>query len=370
MSTSSLFQETVTSSPHPEPGDTLALPLVSVITPAFNEEAIISKNLQRIYDYMKTLEHRFRWEMIVVNDGSRDKTPVLADEFAATHENVRVIHHSSNRNLGGALMTGFKHAEGDYVIVLDLDLSYSEDHIVRLLDKIESSDADIVVASPYMKGGRNTKVPWFRLLLSKVYNRLMRLTAPTDIHTFTSMVRVYKREFLRFVNLKNTTYSINPELIQKAIILRARIKEIPAHLDWSWREEVGKTRTSSVRIFKGITAGMMTSFIFRPYALFMSIGVALSLISLYLFGWIFFHIGEVYSRIPATDPYWDGKFSAAIAQVFRDRPHLFFVAGITVIVATKVLSLGFLSLQNKRYFDELFHICTTLRRDIDKLSQS
>jgi glycosyltransferase involved in cell wall biosynthesis len=359
-----------TSSPsHVGAKDSSFLPLVTIITPAFNEEVIISENLAKICAYMSSLQDRYRYEVLVVNDGSQDQTGPLADAFAKENTQVRVIHHQVNRNLGGALRTGFSHAQGDIVIVLDLDLSYSVDHIDRMLREMEATDADIVVASPYMKGGKNTKVPKDRLILSKVVNRIMRVTASTDLHTFTSMVRAYKRDFLRQLNLKSNTYSIMPEIIQKALILRGRVVEIPAHLDWSFQEKaVG--RSSSIRIFKGILAGLMSSFIFRPYAMFMSVGTVLMVFALYMLGWIFFHVFDIYSTVEVIENLPDDRFSVAISQVFSERPHVFLIAGITLMAAFQFLGIGFLSLQNKRYFDELFHISSNQLRRIKDVAGS
>lgn len=335
-------------------------PLISIITPAYNEAAIIERNLERLCKYMTGLEHFYRWEIIIVNDGSKDNTGELADKFAAQHSNVKAHHHKVNRNLGGALQTGFQLAQGDYIIVMDLDLSYAEDHIEKLMQKAEETDADMVIASPYMEGGRNTDVPPLRLLLSKVVNRIMRMMSPTKIHTFTGMVRVYKKSFLQNLNLKSVTYSINPEIIYKGQILRARIVEIPAHLDWSFQKEVGKKRTSSIRIFKGIMGGMMSGFIFRPYAFFMTVGLTLFLISFYLITWIFIHTFSVLPEIPVDTGSFELRFGMAVGKVFQVRPYAFFVGGITLIIALQFLGIGFLSLQSKRYFDELFHINTTL----------
>lgn len=334
-------------------------PLVTVITPAYNESAILKQNLTRLCEYMSTLEVQYRWEILIVNDGSKDNTGELADEFVKTRDNVRVHHHRVNRNLGGALQTGFKLAKGDIIVVMDLDLSYEPSHIERLLSNMEETGADIVIASPYMKGGQNTKVPFLRLVLSKVVNFFMKIVANRDIHTFTSMVRAYRGDFLRNLNLKSSTYSINPEIIHKAFILRARVVEIPAHLDWSFQAELGNTRTSSIRIFKGIIAGLMSGFIFRPYAFFMGVGLVLMLISLWLIMWIFIHTFTIYPSIEVPSGLINDRFSEAVGAVFRARPHAFFVGGITLIISLQFLGIGFLSLQNKRYFDELFHINTT-----------
>lgn len=341
-----------------EETEEMALPMVTILAPAYNEEAIISKNMKVLWDYMSGLKHKFEFEILVVNDGSKDNTADLADAFASGHEHVRIIHHPSNKNLGGALRTGFANAKGDYIVVMDLDLSYSQDHIERLVHKAIEEDADMVLASPYMKGGKSTKVPFMRLALSKVVNRMMNFSAPnTDIKTFTSMVRAYKRSFIRKVNLKSNTFSINPEIIFKSLILRAKIIEIPAHLDWSFQEEA-PARTSSIRIIKGIVAGLMSSFIFRPYGPFMLIGSILLLLATYMIGWTFINVFEVYPLVEPDTAYFDSRFTEAVAQVFRKRPHAFYVGGICLIVALQFLSIGFVSLQNKRYFDELFHINT------------
>jgi dolichol-phosphate mannosyltransferase len=332
--------------------------LISLLTPAYNEAAIIEKSVSSLYAYMQHLEDEYDWELVVVNDGSSDITGKLADELALTKTNMRVIHHKINRNLGGALQTGFRHCQGDYVIVLDIDLSYAPEHIERLLVEAIETDADIVVASPYMKGGKTTAIPFKRELLSRTMNRMLRWTSQTDIHTFTGMVRAYKREFLLHLNLKSTTYSINPEIINKASILRGRIREIPAHLDWSGQNQV-VGRTSSIKIITGILSGFMTGFIFRPYAFFMSIGAFLLLISLYIIAWIFIHTFSMYVELAPTANGFENALSLAVAAVFQERPYSFLVGATTLILTLQFFSLGFISLQNKRYFDELFHLGTS-----------
>src|SRR5664280_1408541 len=103
-------------------------PLVSIVIPGYNEEAIVIQNLTRICDYMAGLNKEYNWELIFINDGSCDKTGILADEFAKTNSKIKVMHHAINLNLGNALITGFAHAKGDYTITMDLDLSYAPYH--------------------------------------------------------------------------------------------------------------------------------------------------------------------------------------------------------------------------------------------------
>ena len=341
-------------------------PLVSIVIPGYNEEAIIVKNLTTISDYLKDLNEKYDWELIFINDGSTDRTGSLADEFAKTNSKITVIHHVVNLNLGNALKTGFAHAKGAYTITLDLDLSYAPYHIGKLLETLESTKADVVIASPYMKGGKVTAVPFVRKMMSKVVNRFMRLAAQEKFHTYTGMVRGYRTEFLKSLNLKTKDFEINPEILYKAMILRARIIEIPAHLDWTEQNKLGAKRTSGMRVLKTFFSGLMAGFIFRPYIFYISFGFILFLISLYIIVWIFINTFKIMPSIQIDPVYFDDRFSKALGVVFQQRPHAFFIGGITLVLAIQILSLGFLSLQSKRYFEELFHINSSILKQNSK----
>ena len=238
-------------------------PFVSIVMPAFNEAAIVEESLNKICKYMELIEDEYSWELIFVNDGSTDRTGEIADEFAETRVNVFVLHHKVNFRLGQALRFAFNNCNGDYIVTLDIDLSYSPDHIKKLLDRIDNSKAKIVIASPYMKGGKISNVPWLRKIMSYWANRFMSISSAENISTFTGMVRAYDRRFLSTLNLKAMDHEINPEIIYKAQLLRARIEEIPAHLDWSSQNRVKDKRTSSMRISRGILSGLFSGFIRR-----------------------------------------------------------------------------------------------------------
>jgi len=336
-------------------------PLVSIVIPAYNEEGIIEKNLNSICDYMAKLEDQFLWELILVDDGSDDNTGIIADLVASKRKNVIVCHHKVNLFLGQALRTGFSKCKGDYVITLDLDLSYSPDHINKLLKTIEDTDADVVIASCYMKGGKITNVPFFRRILSRYVNMFLMVIANEKIHTYTGMVRAYKRNYLKHLVLKARDNEINPEIIYKTILLRGRIVEIPAHLDWSEQKLEANRRKSKIKIFRGIISGFMSGFIFRPYIFFIGVGIFLMLIALYIIVWIFINTFSLYPYINThINGFLDDRFSLAVAELFRIKPHAFLIGGFLFVIAVQFLSLGFLSLQSKRYFEELFHLNTSM----------
>ncbi|HAX77331.1 MAG TPA: glycosyl transferase family 2 [Cyanobacteria bacterium UBA11372] len=342
-------------------------PLVSLIVPAYNEAAIVEKNLAILCDYMTSLEGEYRWEMLVINDGSKDDTAEKAEAFARNRENVRVLHHIVNFGLGQALKTALSHSRGDYVIPMDIDLSYSVDHIERLLTKIKETGAKIVIASPYMQGGKVSNVPWLRKVLSVWANRFLSATSHGDLTTLTGLVRVYDGKFVRSLNLRAMSMDINPEVIYKARILRARIEEIPAHLCWTDQKvvKVAKKkkkaqRRSSMRILRQIWAVGFIGFIFRPVMFFFIPGLLLFLLSMYANIWVLIHCFSQYERLAQYTKFPD--LTDAVAAAFYQAPHTFVIGGITLILAIQLMSLGILAMQSKSYFEEIFYLGSSIYR--------
>jgi dolichol-phosphate mannosyltransferase len=338
-------------------------PFVSVVAPCYNEEAILENNIRTIIKYLESKSHKYDWEIVIINDGSKDKTAVIANELAQQNAAVRVIHHPTNLNLGNAIKTGFNNSYGQIIVVMDIDLSYSEEYIEVMVDKLIETTADIVMASPYMKGGKVTAVPFFRRIMSSWVNKFMSFAAQDKYHTFTGMVRAYRKTFVQTLNLKTRDYEINPEIVYKGMILRAKIVEIPAHLDWTEQNKFAGQRTSSLKVVRSFFSGLMSGFIFRPYIFFIGIGSVLMLLSLYELVWLFYDVMADLAKPNAMlAPGEKASFSQSLELQFAKNPQSFLVGGITFIIAIQFLSVGFLSLQSKRYFEELFHLGTSLKK--------
>lgn len=346
-------------------------PFISIVAPCYNEEAILEININTIIAYLKSKDDKYNWEVLIINDGSKDKTGAIANELAKQNAGVRVIHHPANMNLGGAIKTGFSNAHGEIIVVMDIDLSYSEQYIETMVDTLIETSADIVMASPYMKGGKVIAVPFLRRVMSSWVNRFMSFAAQDKYHTFTGMVRAYRKSFIETVNLKTRDYEINPEIIYKGMILRAKILEIPANLDWTEQNKFAGKRTSSLRVLRSFFSGLMSGFIFRPYIFFMGIGAILMVLSLYELVWL---LVDVLADLTNADsvllPGEVRSFSHSLSVEFKQNPQSFLVGGITFIIAIQFLSLGFLSLQSKRYFEELFHLGTSFKKGSKQETQS
>lgn len=354
--------------------DTFKKPLVSIVVPAYNEAAIIEKNLSKLCEYMESLETEYHWELIIVNDGSTDRTGDLTEAFADTRDNVYVLHHMFNFRLGQALRFAFKKCQGDYVVVMDLDLSYSPDHIGKMLDRIRETRAKIVIASPYMKGGKVSNVPWLRKTLSIWANRFLSLVTTRDkfsdrLTTLTGMVRAYDKQFLSELVLKAMDVDIHSEIIYKAMILRARIVEIPAHLDWNFAIEKDECRKSSMRILKSILMNLTSGFALRPFMFFMIPGFTLLILSIYPLAWAAVHTLSNYRKIIAASDSLTFPISDAIAAAFFQSPQSFIVGSLGLIIAIQLICLGFLSFQNKRNYEELFYLNSKIYKNTSTLKK-
>jgi len=159
---------------------------LSVILPAYNEEGNIPLLMEKI-DLVFT-KNNLKGEVLLINDGSTDKTVVQAEECAKKYAYLRVYHHQRNLGLTKALSTGFKNSKGDIVVFLCADLqSDPEEDIPKLLEALKDN-ADVVVG--WRQGRKESK-----LLGSKIYNIVSKVLFNVTVHD-QNWIKAFKREFL------------------------------------------------------------------------------------------------------------------------------------------------------------------------------
>jgi dolichyl-phosphate beta-glucosyltransferase len=150
-------------------------PVLSVIIPAFNEEKSISGTIRELAVHLDRLD--LAWELIVVDDGSSDRTGVIVEAAASTDRRVRLIR-GGRGGKGKAIQTGMLAARGEWRFMADADLAMPPDNLVRFLDAAATSPAPhIVIGSREAPGSRRIGEHWLRHLIGRVFNAHVRVFA-------------------------------------------------------------------------------------------------------------------------------------------------------------------------------------------------
>ena len=195
----------------------------------FNESENVESTLRRVEEAMASF--RGTYEIVAVNDGSIDDTLEILKRLAVQNGRVKVVSYSKNIGRGKALREGFKESGGEIIISTDADLSYDPHYILDFVKTFSTEpDVDFILASPYMPGGGVQNVPFLRLWISKLGNKILRFAMPNRIYTSTGIFRAYRRKVLDSLELESDGKEIHLEILSKALALGYRVKEIPTIL--------------------------------------------------------------------------------------------------------------------------------------------
>lgn len=164
-----------------------AKPLVSIVLPAFNEEATLQTTISRISDVMQNLD--ITYEIIVVNDGSSDQTKTVLEDLVKRHTEVKAIHFSRNFGHQIAVTAGVDHAIGDVVVLMDADLQDPPELIEQFLEKWREG-YDVVYAVRQKREGES----WFKKISAHLFYRVLRAMTDIDIPMDTGDFRLMSRE--------------------------------------------------------------------------------------------------------------------------------------------------------------------------------
>jgi glycosyltransferase involved in cell wall biosynthesis len=218
------------------------LPGISVALPCHNEEA----NVRRVVDNFREVLPRLaaNYEIVVVDDGSRDRTGELADEIASHDSHVRVIHHPVNRGYGGAVTSGLTAGAMPYVLLCDGDGQFDAAQVARL--------AAMVPACDVVAGRRAHRAdPFMRRLNGRVWTALVRMLFGIRITDIDCGFKLFKREFLHDLDLRARGAMISTELMVKVAARGARICEVDvAHLPRLAGEQSGASVKVILRAFR------------------------------------------------------------------------------------------------------------------------
>ena len=188
---------------------------LSIFFPMWNEEEYIHRAVRaakEICDDLVEAGEIGDYELIVVDDASTDRTGELADELAAADTHIRVVHHPSNRRLGGSIKSGFAAATGDLVLYTDADLPFEMIELVRAIRVMRTYEADIVSAYRLDRTGEGPR----RAVYSWVYNWLIQLSFGTRLRDINFAFKLCRRCVLDHVTLSSEGSFIDAELVIRA----------------------------------------------------------------------------------------------------------------------------------------------------------
>ena len=216
-------------------------PGLSVFFPAFNDSGTIASLVIRAVQVAGTLTPDF--EVIVINDGSRDSTPAILDELARVYQGkVRIVHHPQNRGYGGALRSGFATAAKELIFYTDGDAQYDPAEMTLLWDKM-GSDVDWVNGYKISRSD-----PFHRIVIGRLYHHIVKLLFGFKVRDVDCDFRLIRKRVFDNVNLEKNSGVICLEMMKKFHDAKLRVAEVPVH---HYHRAYGKSQFFNFRrIFK------------------------------------------------------------------------------------------------------------------------
>ncbi len=241
---------------------------LSVVIPALNEEDGIADIIERVLAVKEPLASAgvSDLELIVVDDGSRDRTP----EIVSGYPEVVLLRHPVNQGYGAAIKTGFRHAKGDMLAFLDADGTYPPESYPQLCRPILENRADVVVGS--RMAGADSEMPLVRRIGNTIFATLVSILSNRHVTDSASGQRVIRREVLPQLYPLPDGLNFTPVMSTRAMYEDVRIVEVPIH----YSERVGRSKLSVVRDgMRFLNTILTTALTYNPARIFGLLGAGL-----------------------------------------------------------------------------------------------
>lgn len=313
------------------------MPKYSIVVPFHNEEENVTVLYDRLKQQMEQIGDSF--ELVLVDDGSSDRTYKLLEEIAAVDSRVLVVKLRRNFGQTSALAAGFDHASGEFILSMDGDLQHDPNEIPNFLEKLEEG-FDVV------SGWREKRIDNFvmRRFPSRVANWLMAKLSGVDIHDFGTTFKAYRREVIHNIPLYGEMHRFIPAL---ASWYGASICEIPIKNVNRVRgkSHYGISRTFRV-FFDLLTIRFLIKYMSRPLHFFGTFG-ALGIL-----------LGSFFSAMLLGM-----KILQPHANIMDQHGPLFVIAGVLILAGIQLLAIGLLGeLQVRHYYTSQQHTPYTIDR--------
>jgi len=185
----------------------MRVPELSAVIPAYNEEEVLPEVLQELTSAFD--EFCDRWELVVVDDGSTDRTPEILAEWTARDDRVRVVTQTPNQGYTKALIRGFEATRYLVIFYTDADGQFDPHEIPRLYSHLGA----VHMVAGYREHRQD---PWFRLFTSAVYNRLQAWSLGLNVRDVNCAFKLFRKSFFEMVELSSDGFLIDAELYARA----------------------------------------------------------------------------------------------------------------------------------------------------------
>jgi len=223
-------------------------PRLTFFFPAFNEEENVAETVRRALDEIGPLVDG-SIEVLVVDDGSTDRTPELADALAADDPRVRV-HHQENRGYGGALRAGFENSRGELIGFSDGDLQFDLREMSRLLERLDDARKPVDAVIGYRIRRRD---PPHRIFIAKTYNAIVSILFGLRVRDIDCAMKLFRREVFDGLPLTTDSPFLSAELLIKLKARRERIAQVGVnHFPRAAGTNTGASFRKILRTFRDI----------------------------------------------------------------------------------------------------------------------
>lgn len=296
---------------------------ISVVVPLYNEE----ESLNELVNWISRVNesHGFSYEVILVDDGSTDRSWQVVCDLARENAHVRGAKFNRNYGKSAALDTGFKLAEGEVVITMDADLQDSPEEIPGLYSMIKDEGYDLVSGWK-----RKRHDPISKTIPSKFFNRVTRMMSGIRLHDFNCGLKAYRRDVIKNIKIYGEMHRYIP-VIAKWQGYSNIGEQVVAHQ----KRKYGKTKFGLERFVYGfldlVTITFVSKFRKRPMHFFGTFGVLSFLFGLIAAGWLIWEkLEAVYiSKVP-------------VSREIVEQP-IFYLALVALIIGMQLFLAGFLA---------------------------
>jgi glycosyltransferase involved in cell wall biosynthesis len=244
-------------------------PTLSVVIPCYNECGALRDTVTQI---RTALGDSIGYELILVDDGSKDDTGAIMDQLAEEADGVRALHHSVNRGYGAALKTGVRAASAPYVVITDADGTYPNDRIPELVKLMIEGDYDMVVGA---RTAEDAKYSWLRSIPKWFLTKYASWITQERIPDINSGLRVFRRELaLHYGPILPNGFSFTTTITVAMLTNSQFVRFVPI----SYSKRVGKSKIRPIRdTVNFVVLIARTGAYFAPLRVILPIGFALGL---------------------------------------------------------------------------------------------